>query len=347
MGFHPSKKAFTLVELLVVIAIIGTLVALLLPAIQAARESGRRTQCANHMRQLALACLNHESQMGALPAGNTNVNSDVWHTWASYTLPFIEQASIFGAIDFDRPSWGAYVANGKQRDPSFAWQYTQLDIHLCPSDLGPGEWWSGGDSADWTHGNYLANFGTEDWYQIWDDARESGSSVQVGSGRQTRTVSGIPPESRGPFQLVLGRVNKGVELRRIIDGTSQTAMLGEVRLFGGGNDGRGVLYLGTSFYNHRVTPNQIPVPTEHTTVDSSEWCGHDFDVAIVADPSSIEFPCTDNFTSTRGPYRNPARSQHPGGVQIAFVDGHVEFVSDTIELSMWHAMATRAGQDLH
>lgn len=94
-------SGFTLVELLVVIAIIGVLVALLLPAVQAAREAARRTQCLNNLRQFSLGCLNHESATKRLPAGFTTRPSDgdVHHTWASYVLPYLEQGAMFGTIN--------------------------------------------------------------------------------------------------------------------------------------------------------------------------------------------------------------------------------------------------------
>ena len=103
MKINPGKGGFTLVELLVVIAIIGILVALLLPAIQAARESARRTQCQNHLKQLGLACINFESAHGALPSGGWD-----WHwmgdpdqgygedqpgSWLFSVLPYIEESN--------------------------------------------------------------------------------------------------------------------------------------------------------------------------------------------------------------------------------------------------------------
>ena len=102
MPQHNSRKtlAFTLVELLVVIAIIGILVSLLLPAVQSAREAARRTQCANNIRQVGLACLTHESVTRRFPVGTSSTeNGDVLHTWAAYVLPYIEEAASFAEID--------------------------------------------------------------------------------------------------------------------------------------------------------------------------------------------------------------------------------------------------------
>ncbi len=314
--YNSHRAGFTLVELLVVIAIIGILVALLLPAVQAARESARRTKCINNLKQLALGCLNHESALKRLPIGNSARNTgnhDVFHTWASYIMPYLEQGNLYKDIDFSIESWRPFVSNGRRRPPTAVWTFTPLDIHLCPSDLGPGEWWTG-DAFGFTHGNYLANIGTEDWYQI--------------TNREALLVS-FPKELRGPFEKGFNQDNDGLPLRRITDGTSQTALLGETRLFPG-NDSRGILYLGTCFYHHRETPN---TPSE----DASEWC--------TAEPNLEVAPCTTRFSAARGPYRNVARSQHPGGVQLAYVDGHADFVADDINLCVWRSYSTRAGDD--
>src|SRR6476659_4602072 len=105
-----SKKAFTLVELLVVIAIIGVLVALLLPAVQAARESARRTQCTNNLKQVALALHNYgDTYKSAFPVGEY---SCCWGTWLVALLPYIEQQSLYDQYKY----FGAIDANGGNVD---------------------------------------------------------------------------------------------------------------------------------------------------------------------------------------------------------------------------------------
>lgn len=307
------RAAFTLVELLVVIAIIGILIALLLPAVQSARESARRSQCQNHQRQLALGCLNHESAVGRLPVGQNTRNGDVMHTWASYILPYMEEAALFDNIDFTIPSWRPFVNSGRRRPTDAIWTFTQLSIHLCPSDLGQGDWWTG-DAFGFAHGNYLGNVGSMDWYQL---VRPAARYPQL-----------VPPEMRGAFEVSFTEKNLGVEFKKVTDGLSKTALLGETRLTPG-NDSRGILYLGTCFYQHRGAPNA-------DEVDSTEWCSAD---------QLPGMECTTRYVSSRGPYRNQARSNHPGGVQIAFMDGHVEFMQDDVEPCIWVSASTKQGSD--
>src|SRR5688572_10927705 len=126
-----ARRAFTLVELLVVIAIIGVLVALLLPAVQAAREAARRAQCSNHLRQIALAAHNYEGVVGTLPA-STIVNLNTTSTgnnlaWGIHgrILPFVEQGNLYSKVDISQP-WDFQEAIHGLRVPSFA----------CSSDPG-------------------------------------------------------------------------------------------------------------------------------------------------------------------------------------------------------------------
>jgi prepilin-type processing-associated H-X9-DG protein/prepilin-type N-terminal cleavage/methylation domain-containing protein len=325
------RPAFTLVELLVVIAIIGILVALLLPAIQAAREAARRMKCTNNLKQTSLGCINHESSRKRLPVGlnvrgDMNGNgiidsfgeNDVKHTWAAYALPYLEATVMFDTIDFDRASWDQPLING--REPP--WVSFQHDFYLCPSDLPPNS--HTGASARFAHGNYSGNAGYAPWYQV-------GSATNEQAGKAL-----LPIALRGPFEKVWTTGNDGVKLSEITDGTSKTAMLGEVRNFEG-TDGRGVYYLGSGcFYAHR-TPINSNYPNDVSRMDSSEWCA-----TTQADPVAA---CTTQYSGARGPFHQTARSRHPGGANFAFCDGHVEFVSQDIDMRAYIAMCTRSRGD--
>jgi prepilin-type N-terminal cleavage/methylation domain-containing protein/prepilin-type processing-associated H-X9-DG protein len=328
-----KRTAFTLVELLVVIAIIGILVALLLPAIQAAREAARRSQCQNNMKQTSLGALNHENVLRRLPVG-MNIGGDdngdgrirMWwpeddvkHSWAAYALPYLEEGNIFDQIDFDAPVWGQPPVNGAEP----AWVSHQFSFYLCPSDIGPNQHLF--PSSRFSHGNYSANFGTKAFYQI--HPRKYGETVEA---LERAMLDASPLNTRGPFEKILSGENEGVSFRRITDGTSKTVMLGEVRQFPG-NDGRGVFYLGSgSLYSHEFPPNS-------NALDSSEWCTAEV---------NPEAPCTTQFAAVRGPFQQTARSRHPGGVHMAYCDGHIEFINDGIDMRAYRAMATRqAGDD--
>lgn len=148
------KHAFTLVELLVVIAIIGILVSLLLPAVQAAREAGRRIQCANNLKQIGLAIHNHHDRMGYLPPGYIDYNTDPaseagfdqgpgWG-WASFILPDLEQANVFDQINFSQPVAASPVSQ------------TFLPAFRCPSDRRLDTFTVGGTSVVVAQGNYIA-----------------------------------------------------------------------------------------------------------------------------------------------------------------------------------------------
>jgi prepilin-type processing-associated H-X9-DG protein len=319
------------VELLVVIAIIGILVALLLPAIQAAREAARRSQCQNNLKQLALGCLNHESNTKRLPAGFTHSavdGDDVHHTWAAYILPYMEESSMFDTIDFSRPGWKPWADNGYKCPPHAAWTYTQLAIHLCPSDQQRGI--HTGACECFAHGSYLANVGWRRWHQKLTQAQYD---VQLADELATYKI-----DLRGPFEKVFTKENLGVKLSKISDGTSQTAMLGEGRQFRG-EDSRGLLYLGSAFYSHEFGPNS-------PALDDLEFC--DASPGKVDDPQGVinpEAPCTQAHAGPRGPWVQTSRSRHAGGVYAGFCDGHVAFIADDVLLDIWRGIATRAGNE--
>lgn len=328
------QGAFTLVELLVVIAIIGVLVALLLPAVQAAREAARRSACLNNIKQISLACLNHESSTGRLPAGFTSVDGDEntvvdgFHTWASYVLPYLEQANVFDQIDFTIPAYRPWELAGKTWPKDAPWTYTQLDVYLCPSDHGRGI--HTGYSQYFAHGNYLANQG---WWHWWQRKTKAYVDYKRQSDFEDTGV-----DKRGPFGKVWGEKNLGTKLKEIEDGLSNTAMLGECRQYPGA-DSRGVLFLGSCVYSHEYSPNA-------RSQDLLEWCASSDGGDLGPDDKLGELypsaPCSEKYSAARGPWTQPSRSTHPGGVHISLCDGRATFVTDEVNINVWKAISTMA-----
>ncbi|NUQ61667.1 MAG: DUF1559 domain-containing protein [Pirellulales bacterium] len=200
------RRGFTLVELLVVIAIIGTLVALLLPAVQSARESARRTQCINNEKQIALALHNYHDVYHSFPPGTL---AGWGHSWAAHILPQLEQRPLFDTID-----WGD-VGNWYDTDPvSLALQNlarARISVFRCPSQPGP-------DSdnhviSDRFRTNYVANAGSD--VTIDDVANPPGSQTDMTNSNGVLLAN----LCWNPWRTT--------SLRDITDGTSNTLMIGE------------------------------------------------------------------------------------------------------------------------
>ena len=122
----PEHSGFTIVELLAVLAIIGTLIGLLLPAVQRARESGRQAQCSNNQKNIGLALTNYQQAKRLFPAGNEQVTGR-FHAWSSYILPFLERSDVAGRIDFMKP-WDDPGGNAAIADMNVA-------TYVCPSGM--------------------------------------------------------------------------------------------------------------------------------------------------------------------------------------------------------------------
>jgi prepilin-type N-terminal cleavage/methylation domain-containing protein len=202
------RPAFTLVELLVVIAIIAVLIALLLPAVQFARESARRTQCGNHLRQLALATHHHEVTYGYFPSAYEAPEMDPGWGWGSAVLPFCEQQNLFDAA-------GVKVATfGGGANPALPTGCTEKELTLfrCPSDPAPDK-----NSIRLQHGtsNYRAVSGPADPAKFIVDYDYGGVLYQ----------------------------NSRTRLAKVTDGTSNTLLLGEC-LFDAQRDKRAALWCG-------------------------------------------------------------------------------------------------------
>ncbi len=162
-GDRRVKRGFTLIELLVVIGIISMLIGLMLPAVQASRESARRMQCLSNMRQVALAMLNYaDVNKGQLPVGAKGVN---WCTWNHFLLPFLEENNRYQALNFGAGITYSDIGeeNGKSYNnrAAFSSENSRLRCYTCPSDS-PTEWI--GSEVTWPKLNYVVCAGATALY---------------------------------------------------------------------------------------------------------------------------------------------------------------------------------------
>ncbi len=348
------RRGFTLVELLVVIAIIGILVALLLPAVQKARESARRIQCANQMRQLTVGALNYESTYRSLPPGVTScvIQSRTWiqggtqsgaicqgPNWLLSLLPYIEEdvlgaaviegmnTIIFNAAD-DFEHYGDDVGDpglniGKDPMPGF----------ICPSApaMSPENRIDTYAHDAWiAKGNYAVNWGPTD-YMAWEERSTHGA---FGVVWLKSIAESITQRENDPSILVAGRMGfgEGTRMREIADGTSNTLMMSEVVGVDHSRDGRGGWVLnamGSSIFSARTGPNS-------ETFDVIPLCRPGMD------PNDRMY-CQRNRSNGR--VWAAARSSHTGGVNTSRCDGSIGFVSNDVSLEVWQALSTRAGKE--
>ncbi|MCA9234420.1 MAG: DUF1559 domain-containing protein [Planctomycetales bacterium] len=222
---NHGPRAFTLVELLVVIAIIGVLVALLLPAVQAAREAARRMQCQNNLKQIALAALNHESARGALPPGCVAYADDenrdnVGTGWAIEMLPYMEQGALYERYDFEGKK-SYRTANNVSTSQTF------LTTYICPTDEFASELVApqGEPNREFAPSTYKAVSG------VIDLTRTGGSPVYWDRYYGNATFQ----EKLSDFELLRGAlpatgegfVLHPTKISQITDGTSNTTLVGE------------------------------------------------------------------------------------------------------------------------
>jgi prepilin-type N-terminal cleavage/methylation domain-containing protein/prepilin-type processing-associated H-X9-DG protein len=295
---HHPKAGFTLVELLVVIAIIGILIALLLPAVQAAREAARRSQCANNVRQVGLATLNYEQAKGCLPPGYVYGPQYLGHTALTQILSYVEKGNVTTIYNFSKRNLD--VVN----IPAVS---TPMALYQCPSDTAANRFVNMSPQK-FSRSNYVVNMGATTW------ASPAGTDVS---------------RTRGPF-----RWDIVIRMAEIKDGTAYTALASEViagkdDLFGSDKtwDARGVWAwheVGASAYTHVNTPN--------SSAGDMMWYAPGQDVECIADADA---PCNQSAGTNDMLAQVAARSRHPGGVQLVYVDGHVGFASNTIDQNVW------------
>jgi len=304
------------VELLVVIAIIGVLVALLLPAVQAARAAARRVQCVNNVKQLALGVLNYESANGTLPSAlefpenqNPATTPNVGPNWVIAILPFIEQKSVYDSFDLSVPI--SDPLNEKARSQV-------LSGMLCPSDDRNLELMNAGGlmGDNWARGNYATN---------------SGNGPLLRNTTRPDAIYG--PNSAGwnnPLHRGVMGPNTTTSLRSITDGLSNVMMLAEVRAGLSEVDRRGVWALGTAGASMVIWHGWGgDANGPNACLDNAD------DVAgceLKLTPL-YKSECMQCFSGDQWNDQASARSTHPGGLHIGMADGSARWISDNIETS--------------
>jgi prepilin-type N-terminal cleavage/methylation domain-containing protein/prepilin-type processing-associated H-X9-DG protein len=322
---NQHRKGFTLIELLVVIAIIGVLIALLLPAVQSAREAARRAQCVNNLKQIGLAIHNYADVHNRFPIGRGtrpprpyDITSRYNYSGFSMLLPYLEQVPLYSAINYDLTM--------TSQDGNTTAMATRVTSLLCPSE-------DQQTPQNWAGNNYRFNEGSNILYAY----------AETDTGNVNTTM----PPPNGPFFP-----ERSIRLAEVTDGTSNTILAAE-KLMGDFNQGlatiRRDIYvsptwpvaLEEAFRNCEATDNSS-IPTNGESGSGAPWLDGFLHTAIF---KAVSTP------NKKSCYMYPARlimsasSQHPGGVNVAFCDGSVRFIKDSVDRVAWWAIGSMKGNE--
>jgi prepilin-type N-terminal cleavage/methylation domain-containing protein/prepilin-type processing-associated H-X9-DG protein len=337
---HSNPSAFTLVELLVVIAIIGVLIALLLPAVQAAREAARRMQCTNHLKQLGLSMHNHHDSKGVFPPGlllagpDKNSWSGATHgalSWAVFVLPYMEQAPLFDSVkqvlEITSPGIRLDVYCGSE----IAWNQTSgttitprpasqaISTLCCPScpmkTVNPRFYIDGTNASSLGKTNYVAVCGMTNFAGSWNnnDLWDQG-------------------DRRFPNSFLYW--NSQTKFSTISDGTSNTLMFAEAHGRAKNEfDSRASVWIGTGcsakWYRKQDQSDVQTINTQYNAL-----------FKFVAPGGADYADCRINRPPVSGNSESPASSMHSGGANFATADGSVHFVAENISESVYRGLGT-------
>jgi len=339
MSSHPLRagrrdRAFTLIELLVVIAIIAILIALLVPAVQKVREAAARTACSNNLHQIGLALHNHHDSRGTFPPGGmqTGANGTSCYTnWAIEILPYLEQGDLYK--QYNQTALNETANNravGQKR----------VKAYECPSDLIAGTLEvpaSGPDtSSQWMHGSYRAvsskiqyaiGHGCWDTFEpnLWPPGKEFEPvyrGVLHGTGM---AFNGIATQTASSGGVPVSRMGGPEKLRKIIDGTSNTLMVGENTFTDVTRRATFWAYTYASYNQSGIGPQTLHLNNKYGNGSAGSGCYTP--TTMYADQM-----CKRAFGSGHG-----------GGLQFCMADGSVRFVTYGVDMTLLGNMATMAG----
>jgi prepilin-type N-terminal cleavage/methylation domain-containing protein len=309
-----ERRGFTLVELLVVVAIIGVLIALLLPAVQAAREAARRTQCTNNLKQIGLAVLMYQDRAKVFPMG---AYDEQGAGWTCYILPQIEQQNLYDTLQFIESNEGQWAhpsnvipESVRATRPNMRATETVIPSYRCPS------------AAVAEHVYYISS---DEWYTL---RRVPGCYLASASGLTDN-------QNKSQMRRLDGVIftNSGVKLQDVTDGLSNTMLAGETL--------------------PDDTPSAVREPHQGTNADHWYIGSDDIDIGddyseflgstkvrmnIFLDKlRTDEVPAADGVQAMQLSYG----SNHSGGCQIVLGDGSVRFVSESVDRTTWSNLGNR------
>ena len=354
-----SKPGFTLVELLVVIAIIGILIALLLPAVQSAREAARRTQCLNNLHQTALGMQNYHAANKVLPpaakyAPNEPTSGGIWYDtygWYFFMGPYLDDVAWAASIHIDLSF---------SDTQNYAARTYKNKIFECPSDgMMHNEWIAPAGFMNWARwrANYAVNCGNLNYGQGKDFGNgavappgilASPFSGQLGPGGIpiiiTEVVPAVAQFKGAPFSIKRSR-----SLKKITDGTSHTLMMGEIRTIKWGETSWGgpiselETALGGQTFEAFLPPNSLWGDFS-ARIGYKVSCG---DGQTLLDDAAMDGvpPCRCSGNGDAGTVQQyfAARSKHRGIVNVSFCDGSTHPISNSIDIQTWRALSTAEG----